>query len=129
MMEAPCEDKTCFKICPMCGRSWRTREDFLSDLSVKLLGYQVNFEALTLGLFLFNHMTCQDTIGIEVGEFADLHAGPVYHERKTGSDECPGYCLHHCELKPCPAKCECAWVREVMQKMRQWPGDKATGPA
>jgi len=110
-----------FKTCPVCNQKWLTRDDFLSDPAIKVLGYQVNFNALTLGIVLFNHEICSDTLGVKVEDFEDLKTGPIYRERKTGSDECPGYCLHKCELSRCPAKCECAWVRDVLQRITQWP--------
>lgn len=36
-------------------------------------------------------------------------------------DDCPGYCLHADELAPCPASCECAFVRDVLQLVREHP--------
>jgi hypothetical protein len=58
-----------------------------------------------------------------VEKFADLHDGPVYQTRKTGTRDCPQYCLHKDELAPCPARCECAFVREILQRVRGWPKD------
>ena len=54
-------------------------------------------------------------------EFQDLYSGEIFVERATGSAQCPGHCLHQDNLLPCPARCECAYVREVMQIIRQWP--------
>jgi hypothetical protein len=113
-----------FKTCPICIQEWPTRDDFLSDPAIRLLGYQVNFDALTLGIFLFNHEVCLDTLGVKVEDFEDLKTGPIFLERKFGSDECPGYCLHECELSRCPAKCECAWVRDVLLRLSRWPKKK-----
>jgi hypothetical protein len=110
-----------FKTCPVCNQKWLTRDDFLSDPKIKLLGYQVNFDELTLGAVLFNHEICLDTLAVMVECFADLKTGPIYRERKFGSDECPGYCLYECNLNLCTAKCECAWVRDVLQKLSHWP--------
>jgi hypothetical protein len=78
-----------FKTCPICNQEWLTRDDFLSDPKIKLLGYQVNFDELTLGAVLFNHEICFDTLGVMVKDFADLRTGPVFRERKFGSEECP----------------------------------------
>lgn len=93
--------------------------DFLNDPGLKPIGYQANFEALTAGIFLFNH-DCYGTLAIPAGEFGDLYAGPIFKERATGSRECPGYCLHEDELAPCPARCECAYVREILQLITAW---------
>ena len=110
----------CFKICSMCRQPWETRNDFLVDPELHLVGYQTNFEELRAGLFLFNHV-CMGTIAIKAQAFVNLYDGPMYKERLTESDECPGYCLNKTELRPCPSKCECAFVREVLQIITHWP--------
>lgn len=110
-----------FKTCPSCSTIWALREGFLNDPEIELIGYQVNFELLALGLFLFNHHSCKTTLAVRAAEFGDLRTGPVYAERKTNQTECPGYCLRAPELAPCPAACECAWVRRLLQVIREWP--------
>ena len=110
-----------FKICTFCDTSWHTRDVFLQDENIQLVGYQVNFEALELGLLLFNHLSCGTTMAIHAGLFRDLYNGPVFSERLTGSDECPGHCIHKEALDPCQTSCECAYIREILQSIRQWP--------
>ena len=105
---------TVFKKCTVCGFQWASRDDFLRDPGIELIGYQVNFEELKEGFFLFNH-TCKGTLALMANEFCDLYDGPIFKERATGSESCPGYCLHKNELQPCPALCECAYVREIIQ--------------
>lgn len=107
-----------FKTCPLCRYAWRSREDFLQDPTIRLCGYQVDFEDLVEGIFLFNHIACGTTLSVEVKQFRNLHSGPVFRERKTGTEDCPGHCLRTDDLAPCPEHCECAWVREVIQKIR-----------
>jgi hypothetical protein len=109
-----------FKECSNCSKVWRERGDFLADPDVKTVGYWANFEDLKLGLFLFNHEECKTTLGIRALEFMDLYDGPVFESRLTDSGDCPGYCLLESELRSCPAKCECAWVREVLDKVATW---------
>ncbi len=106
-----------FKECPLCSRIWVFREDFLKDPSIKLKGYKADFENLEMGLFFFNHNSklCKTTLTIETGQFIDLYHGRIYPDRKTGEDECQGYCLHINELKQCPLNCECAYIREIIQ--------------
>lgn len=111
-----------FKQCPLCNTRWRHRHHFLSDPDVYLVGYQAHFRQLTTGLILFNHR-CRATLGILASEFVDLHYGPVFSARATGTEICPGYCLHQQELRPCPAQCECAFFREVLQRISNWPKD------
>ena len=106
-----------FKTCTRCGFVWPDREAFLRDRSLTLIGYQVNFEALREGFFLFNHL-CGTSLALEAGAFSDLYDGPMFLERKTGGDGCAGHCLHESDLEPCPQQCECAYVREVIRIIR-----------
>ena len=92
-----------FKECRICGTRWADRSLFLSDPDVHLAGYQVHFKELTTGLILFNH-ACRATLAIPASEFTDLHEGPVFTERATGSESCPGYCLRQEDLRPCPVR-------------------------
>ncbi len=110
-----------FKTCPFCSKDWPSRETFLSDDQLVLVGYQVDFEEVALGLFLFNHTVCNTTLAIRAGLFKDMYFGPVFKERRTGQEDCPGYCLKKSQLAACPAQCECAWVRRLLQVIRQWP--------
>ena len=97
-------EETPFKVCPMCGFIWATRQAFLADPGLALVGYQVNFGELMAGYFLFNH-TCGTTLTIAAGEFVDLYHGAIFETRATGTAECRGYCLIKEEMRPCPAKC------------------------
>jgi hypothetical protein len=89
------------------------RSDFLGDPHIRLTGYQCHFEKLTLGLFLFTH-SCGGTLSLPAEKFLDLHRGPIYQQRLTGTKDCPGYCLRDCELRPCPNACECAYIRNIL---------------
>ena len=117
---AQTDGSTGFKKCPLCGFVWPSREDFISDPRVSLAGYQVNFSDLVAGLFLFNH-SCGTSMAVPAGQFQDLCNGPMFEEPLTGGEDCPGYCLRQDELRPCPAKCECAYVREIIQIIKNWP--------
>ena len=113
-------EATPFRTCPVCNKVWETRNDFLDDPDIELSGYQVHFKDLTEGLFLFNH-SCKNTLALKAGLFADLYDGPIFEEQLTGTEDCPEYCLKKHELRPCPNKCECAYVREIMQLIMAWP--------
>lgn len=117
-MDKPKLETQPFKTCTICKVVWQTRDDFLNDPAIFLIGYQANFDNLSLGLFLFNH-SCGGTLSIKAGEFTDLYDGPIYKERLTGTRECPGHCLHERELNPCPEKCECSFVREVIRIVKK----------
>ena len=103
-----------FKLCKKCGQQWSDRESFLNDKNITLVGYQVHFEELSLGLFLFNH-SCKTTLSIKAGLFTDLYDGPVFTKKATGSKECGEFCLDQLDLSTCSAQCECAYVREIIQ--------------
>jgi hypothetical protein len=119
-MSQPEHDRPVFKQCPMCGCVWDSRDAFLCDPCVEIVGYQVHFEELTAGYFVFNH-SCETSLAVVVGAFSDLYDGPVFEDRRTGTEDCPQYCLHEDDLRPCPARCECACVREIIQLVRRWP--------
>lgn len=113
------KNKAAFKICG-CTTEWLDRDAFLRDPAIRLIGYQADFTSPVLGLLLFNH-TCGTTVAINAEQFADLYDGPIYDDRKTGTDSCPEHCLHRDSLVTCPAKCECASIREILQIVRKWP--------
>ncbi len=110
-----------FAQCTLCESAWKTRADFLADPHLKIIGYQVAFTDLGEGFFLFNH-SCGTTLARPVGEFQDLYDGPLFTSRATGTDECPEFCLRQDELRGCPAQCECASVRAIIQIILAWPG-------
>ena len=112
-----------FKQCSNCHKVWRTYQEFLADPSVTLVGYQVSFKDLESGLFIFNH-SCKTTMGIPANLFTHLYDGPIFKERLTGTDKCPEHCLHKYDLEPCPYECECAYVRAVLQVVKNWPKER-----
>ena len=107
-----------FKTCTNCGHVWHTRDDFLNDKSVSVVGYQANFKELQAGIFLFNH-SCKGTLALKVESFADMYKGPVFEKRATDTDDCSGYCQHQEILDACPVQCECAFVREIIQMLKK----------
>ena len=102
-----------FKTCPFCGHEWTTREVFLADADVDFIGYQSFINDGVLGLFLFNHLTCETTLTISVERFADLHEGEIYKSREEYEEADP-YCLSSAGGRECPARCECGFVRKVI---------------
>jgi hypothetical protein len=112
-----------FKRCSKCGVDWGTREEFLEDPCVHLDGYQANFVDLEAGLFLFTHRaaSCGTTMAIHAGSFADMHKGPIFEKSLRDTPECPKLCSRSKSLEACPLKCECAFVRDVLQKVLNWP--------
>jgi hypothetical protein len=113
-----------FKICSCCGNPWHCRDEFLRDANIDLIGYQANFYQLELGYFLFNHLICESTIAINAGFFKNLYTGPVFDRRLTGTEFCQGFCEDVEILDPCDEKCDCAYVRDVIQTIKDWPKEK-----
>ena len=113
-----------FKQCTCCDIPWFSRTDFLQDCNIELVGYQVNFRHVELGYLLFNHLTCESTLAVYAGLFRDFYDGPVFAERLTASESCPGYCNQADVIEPCQEPCEGAYVREIMQIIRNWPKEE-----
>jgi hypothetical protein len=114
-------DEVIFKKCPMCRKIWGNRDVFLADDSLELEGYGADFEKLEKGLFYFTHRVpgCFSTMALEAREFISLYTGEKYPDSKMGGDECPRICLDKTKLDRCPAFCENAFVREIIQIIRE----------
>lgn len=106
-----------FKTCTFCEAKWATRDAFLADPEVSIIGYQVDFQDANEGLFLFNHSTpaCRTTMGIKVKEFLDLYAGPTYSKDAWGTDICEGRCVVVHDLVMCKAPCKRVHIRAIIQ--------------
>ncbi len=109
-----------YKRCPSCDFGWTEREDLLADRDIELVGYQVNFMRLEAGIILFNHR-CKGTLALLAEDFTDLYEGPIFEKKAYGTDRCPGHCLHEEDFRPCPVECECAYVRNVLHQIKNWP--------
>jgi hypothetical protein len=110
-----------FKKCSCCEIPWFTRDEFIQDGQIELVGYQANFCQLELGYLLFNHLNCESTIAVHAGLFKDLYSGPIFGQRLTDSEVCQGLCKDSVALETCDQKCECAYIREILQIIRTWP--------
>ena len=111
-----------FKICPACGAVWETMDEFLADPTLKLNGYQVHFDDLKGGLFYFTHYieNCGITMALVASDFTSLSDRKL--RAPSGCQpggECPGSCVRKNDLSPCPIECECVWVREVVQIIKE----------
>lgn len=112
--------ETSFKTCFNCSKGWETTTEFLEDPEIDLLGYQINIEDLSTGLFLFGHTSCQNGLAIYVRDFNSLRNGAVFTENKSGRKGCPGHCLYNTNFEPCGNSCAYRWVRDVMQVIKGW---------
>jgi len=112
-----------FKICPSCEHVWPTLEEFLADPDLLLAGYQVHFDDLEAGLFLFTHTQedCHTTLALVVKDFVSLSQRPILNKRTVQPAGCENLCMRQGAFDPCPIECECSWVREILQKIKGWP--------
>jgi hypothetical protein len=104
------------------------RETFLEDPQVVLTGYQVNFTVLKSGLFLFNHLECKTTLTLKAELFVDMYSGPIFTERLKDTEECSEHCLYENNILPCPAKCECAYVRQIVDIINKKYNSESVNP-
>lgn len=103
-----------FKRCHKCNTQWPDRESFLKDPATKILGYQVFFNDLKKGMFLFNH-SCGTTTAVHVRQFLDLLDTPLSSGRHPDDRECPGTCQNKNIMSPCSPKCRCAFISRLME--------------
>ncbi len=103
-----------------CGRIWETRDTFLRDKNVKIVGYQPDFINRKYNHFLFQHATkrCGRYLGVRASDFADLRERECPAGVCVGKDGCPGYCLNTFDLRVCSVTCRNAVDRRLAAKIR-----------
>jgi len=115
-----------FKICPKCTYAWKTRDHFLEDPFVCLVGLQINFKETESGHYLFNHILesnrCNTTLAVKVEPFLSLYNGPMFREIKFGTPTCEEHCKNVADLDQCPVECKNAVARKIMQDFSQCKG-------
>ncbi|WP_456439426.1 hypothetical protein [Caldithrix abyssi] len=109
-----------FKVCPTCGKTWSTREVFLDDAFVPIIGYQAHFADPLRGLFIFGHKLaiCGTTLAIKVEQFDFLYTGIKHTELLALSEACPGYCVEKHRFQKCGNACSMAFVREILNAIK-----------
>lgn len=115
-------DKNVFKQCPMCSFQWQFRKDLLLDKNLELNGYQADFKKLEYGLFFFTHKVdgCHSTMAILANEFLDMNSEQQFNQRLTKSEDCPRFCIDKEQLSRCEASCECAFIRNILQIIKDY---------
>jgi hypothetical protein len=107
-----------FKDCKKCKQVWTTRDEFLNDDNIVLIGFMADNNELEKGAFLFNHVLsidrCNTTFGVYVSDFLDMYKGEVYKDLKLGTEECSGHCAKVSDIEQCNAHCRNAVAREIM---------------
>lgn len=117
-MPAVKKEKALFKTCD-CGKGWSTRDDFLRDRFVKILGYQPDFVNHKYNHFLFQHRIkkCGGFLAVRASDFADLREKACPNELCAGTENCPGYCMNTLDLRVCSVACRNANDREVAARL------------
>lgn len=106
-----------FLQCSCCDRAWPSRDEFLADPLLDVVGYQADFLRLVSGYFLFTHLApgCGSTLALEVERFADLRRDPRDGPDLHGTAECSGLCGRTEALARCRNRCRNVWVRELLR--------------
>ena len=112
-----------FKICTKCGHRWESRDRFLEDDSVRLVGYQIDCSRQGPGFFLFNHLAdhCGTTLALDVNLLENLYDGPVMEDTEEEDVEMAVACLYTQSGLPCPESCECRFVNVLCEMIMSWP--------
>ena len=110
-----------FKVCPKCEHEWKTRDDFLNDASIRLIGFQASYDPSDRGFYLFNHLSqnegCNTSLAVNVENFVSLYNGPMYEDVRAGSEVCRGHCATIDDLAKCDAPCKNAVARDIMLRV------------
>jgi hypothetical protein len=103
-----------------CGRAWKTRDDFLRDRKVRIIGYQPDFVNRRYNHFLFQHAMkgCGRYLGVRASDFQDLREKECTGDLCFAKEECPGYCKNTLDLRVCSVNCRNASDRMVASRIR-----------
>ncbi|RJP71842.1 MAG: hypothetical protein C4532_06955 [Candidatus Abyssobacteria bacterium SURF_17] len=103
-----------------CGHAWKTRDDFLRDKNVKIVGYQPDFVNHKYNHFLFQHTMkgCGQFLGVRASDFQELREKECANELCFAKEQCPGYCKNTLDLRVCSVNCRNASDRMVATKIR-----------
>lgn len=110
-----------FKTCSKCRAAWQGPLELVADQSLVVTGYQPDFEDPASGLILLLHNRdgCRTTLAVKAGDLRAFYRDDRPTLLMAGSDDCPRYCLSSEELATCRNPCSMAWVRQVIQHLRQ----------
>jgi hypothetical protein len=105
----------------VCGHTWKTREKFLADRNVTIVGYQPDFVNHKYNHFLFKHRAkgCGEFFGVRASDFNDLREAGCPSGLCFGKEPCPGYCKETGNLRVCSVTCRNASDRIVASKIRR----------
>jgi hypothetical protein len=100
----------------MCGHRWATREQFLEDPTIRLVGLQVVGNLPDANVVIFEH-TCGTSVSILAKRLHDL-LGPVAPDEWPlallfGTKDCHGLCTDLANLDGCDRPCRNAYDQRL----------------
>ena len=115
-----------FRTCGMCHKQWPTRQDFLADPGLRLLGLQAVPHHPDGNLLVFEH-DCGTTVSVLAWRLRDLAPAGAPGEASLpllyGTEGCNGFCNRLEELSACDRACSNArdrrltlWIAEQASK-------------
>lgn len=117
MTTPPTQSRILFKQCPCCGAVWESRQEFLSDPAIHLIGYQPLLTPDMAGFFLFNHARCGTSLGLALAVFQDFAEELEAPEPARREGEVRSWCLVESGGPDCPPKCLCRVVRQISARI------------
>lgn len=107
---------TAFKVCSMCGKSWRTFAELKSDKSKVMRGYQLDRTNHLYNLILFN-CTCGTTLALFLKQFLPEADIPFVIDEHAEPGHRPAWCLRSAPGGPCLPKCACSYTQRILEAM------------
>jgi hypothetical protein len=121
-------DELPFRTCGMCRKPWATRQDFITDPSLRLLGLQAVPDYPDANLLVYEH-DCGTSVSVLASRLRDLVAAEEPGEAELpllrGSEECGGFCNRLESLEACGRRCRNARDR----RLTLWLAEQQKGRA
>ena len=111
----------------MCRKQWATRQDFISDPELRLLGLQAVPNFPDANLLVFEH-ECGTSVSVLASRLRDLIPDPEPDDPSLpllqGTESCRGYCNRLEELEVCDQRCSNARDRRLTLWLADQPGKR-----
>ena len=105
-----------FRTCGMCRKTWATREDFLEDPGIRLLGLQAVPELADANVLVFEH-ECGTSVSVLAHKLRDLLAPAEAHDATLpllyGTEACQKLCTNIASRSTCDRPCRNAYDRRL----------------
>jgi hypothetical protein len=116
-----------FRSCGMCRKQWPTRQDFISDPELRLLGLQAVPDFPDANLLVFEH-ECGTSVSVLASRLRDLvpdaEADDPSLPLLQGTESCSGFCNRLESLEACDRRCRNARDRRLTLWLADRPGKR-----